>query len=169
MNIRQAHDRDQDAIWRIMEPIIRSGETYALPRDMTREDALAYWLGTAATAHGTALSVHVAENGGEVVGTYCVREIRPAGGSHIANCGYMVGPWAAGRVVGRALCVDSIARTRALGFRGIQYNFVVSTNEAAIRLYKDLGFEIVGRLPGAFAHPTMGYVDAYVMFLDLAR
>jgi ribosomal protein S18 acetylase RimI-like enzyme len=150
-----------------MEPIIRGGETYALPRDMTREDALAYWFGTAGTAHGTAVSVHVAENEVEVVGTYCVRKIRPAGGSHVANCGYMVGPWAAGRGVGRAMCVDSIARTRALGFRGIQYNFVVSTNEPAIRLYKDLGFEIVGRLPKAFAHPTRGYVDAYVMFLAL--
>ena len=143
-----------------MEPIIRSGETYALPREMPRNEALAYWF-------DAALSVYVAEDNGEVLGTYCVRKVRPAGGSHIANCGYMVGPWAAGRGVGRAMCEDSIERTRALGFRGIQYNFVISTNERAIRLYKDLGFAIVGRLPGAFAHPTMGYVDAYVMFLDL--
>ena len=145
-----------------MEPIIRSGETYALPRDMTREDALAYWF-------GAAVSVHVAEGDGKVLGTYCIRKVRPAGGSHIANCGYMVGPWATGRGVGRAMCEDSIERVRALGFRGIQYNFVVSTNERAIRLYKDLGFAIVGRLPGAFAHPTKGFVDAYVMFLTLAE
>jgi L-amino acid N-acyltransferase YncA len=160
MHIRLAGASDHGAVWRVMEPIIRSGETYALPRDMTREEALAYWF-------NAALSVHVAESDGEVLGTYCVRKVRPAGGSHIANCGYMVGPWASGRGVGRAMCEDSIERALSLGFRGIQYNFVVSTNERAIRLYRDLGFAIVGRLPGAFAHPTMGYVDAYVMFLDL--
>jgi len=160
MQVRLADSKDHDAIWCVMEPIIRSGETYALPRDMTREDALAYWF-------SAALSVYVAEEDGQVLGTYCVRKVRPAGGSHIANCGYMVGPWAAGRGVGRTMCADSIERVRSLGFRGIQYNFVISTNERAIRLYTDLGFAIVGRLPGAFAHPTKGFVDAYVMFLDL--
>jgi L-amino acid N-acyltransferase YncA len=109
----------------------------------------------------------VAEENGDVVGTYCMRTIRPAGGSHVANCGYMVGPWAAGRGVGRALCASSIEQARALGFRAIQYNFVVRTNERAVRLYQSFGFAIVGRLPGAFAHPTLGYVDAYVMFLTL--
>ncbi len=146
--------------WRVMAPIIQSGETYALPRDMTRDQALAYWF-------DAALSVYVAEDTGEVLGTYCVRRVRPAGGSHIANCGYMVGPWASGRGVGRTMCEDSIARARALGFHGIQYNFVISTNERAIRLYKELGFAIVGTLPRAFAHPTKGFVDAYIMFLTL--
>ncbi len=160
VHIRQATANDHDAVWRVMEPIIRRGDTYALPREMTREEAITYWF-------GSALSVHVAEDHGEILGTYCVRKVRPAGGSHIANCGYMVGPWASGRGVGRAMCEDSIQRARALGFRGIQYNFVVSTNERAIRLYKDLGFAIVGTLPRAFAHPTTGFVDAYIMFLDL--
>jgi ribosomal protein S18 acetylase RimI-like enzyme len=127
---------------------------------MTKEDALAYWL---PAAHG----VYVAEDGGEVLGTYCLRVNRPEGGSHVANCGYMVGFRAGGRGVGRALCEHSIARAREVGFRAIQYNFVVSTNERAIRLYQHLGFEIAGRLPGAFKHPTAGYVDAYVMMLTL--
>jgi ribosomal protein S18 acetylase RimI-like enzyme len=160
MRIRAAEPRDQDAVWRVMEPVIRSGETFALPRTMGRDEALAYWYGG---AHG----VWVAEEQNAVVGTYCVRTIRPAGGSHVANCGYMVGPWATGRGVGRAMCEDSIARARAIGFKAIQYNFVISTNERAIGLYESLGFGIVGRLPGAFAHPTRGYVDAYVMFLKL--
>jgi L-amino acid N-acyltransferase YncA len=160
MHIRLAESRDQDAVWRILEPIIRAGETFALPRAMIREDAFAYWYGA---THG----VWVAEEQNEVIGTYCIRAIRPAGGAHVANCGYMVGPWAAGRGVGRAMCEHSIVRARAVGFRAMQYNFVVSTNEHAIRLYQNLGFEIVGRLPGAFSHPTRGYVDAYVMFLHL--
>ena len=160
MHIRLAEARDQDAVWRVMEPVIRSGETFALPRAMSRDDALAYWYGG---AHG----VWVAEDRDEVVGTYCLRTIRPAGGAHVANCGYMVDSRATGRGVGRAMCEDSIARARTIGFKAMQYNFVVSTNDRAIRLYQSLCFEIVGRLPGAFAHPTRGYVDAYVMFLRL--
>jgi len=150
---------DTDAIWRIVEPIVRAGDTYALPPTMSREEALAYWL--------DAPQVYVAEDGGEVVGTYVLRAIRPGGGAHVANCGYMVAPWASGRGVGRTMCVDSIARARAQGYRAMQYNFVVSTNDRAVRLYEHLGFTIAGRLPGAFAHPTQGYVDAYVMFLTL--
>ena len=149
--IRLAQPGDADAIWHIIEPIVRSGETYALPRTMTRDDALSYWL---PASHG----VYVAEENGAIVGTYCMRAIRPGGGDHVANCGYMVSPGDAGRGIGRAMCVDSIERARKLGFRAIQYNFVVSTNESAIRLYQSLGFEIAGRLPGAFAHPTRGYV-----------
>jgi len=160
MHIRPAEPGDADAIWRIMEPVVQAGETFALPPTMTRDDALAYW-------HGATHGVYVAEENGGVVGTYCMRINRPASGSHVANCGYMVGPWAAGRGVGRALCANSIDRARALGFRAIQYNFVVSTNDRAIRLYQAFGFEIVGRLPGAFAHPTLGYVDACIMFLAL--
>jgi L-amino acid N-acyltransferase YncA len=160
MHIRPAESRDEDAVWRIMEPVIRAGETFALPRAMSRDDAFAYW-------YSADRGVWIAEEATEVVGTYCIRAIRPAGGSHVANCGYMVGTWAARRGVGRAMCEDSIARARAMGFKAMQYNFVISTNEHAIRLYQSLGFEIAGRLPGAFAHPTQGYVDAYVMFLRL--
>jgi ribosomal protein S18 acetylase RimI-like enzyme len=160
LRIRLAEPHDADAIWRILESVIRAGETYALPRTMTRSDALAYWL-------GGAQGVYVAEDSSGVVGTYCLRVNRPGGGSHIANCGYMVAPWAGGRGVGRAMCTHSIATARENGFRAIQYNFVVATNGRAIRLYENLGFEIVGRVPGAFAHPTAGYVDAFVMFLAL--
>jgi L-amino acid N-acyltransferase YncA len=160
MQIRSAEPDDADALWRVIEQVVRTGDTYALPPTMTRDEALAYWR---SASHG----VYVAEEDGAILGTYCMRINRPAGGSHVANCGYMVGPWAAGRGVGRALCAASIDRARAVGFRAIQYNFVVSTNERAIHLYQTFGFEIVGRLPGAFAHPTLGYVDAYIMFLVL--
>jgi L-amino acid N-acyltransferase YncA len=159
MDIRLAEPGDAGGIWHIIEPVVRAGETFALPRTMAREDALAYWL---AAPH-----VYVAVDDGAVVGTYCVRINRPGGGAHVANCGYMVSPRAEGRGVGRAMCASSIELARSLGFRAIQYNFVVSTNKRAIGLYQSFGFEIVGRLPGAFNHPTIGYVDAYIMFLAL--
>ena len=121
MNIHLAGASDHDAVWQVMEPIIRSGQTVrAAARDDTR--------GRTRLRVERGVERPRGQSGGDVLGTYCLRKVRPAGGSHIANCGYMVGPWAAGQGVGRAMCEDSIERARALGFRGIQYNFVVSTN-----------------------------------------
>jgi ribosomal protein S18 acetylase RimI-like enzyme len=160
MIVRPAEDRDRDAIWKIMEPVIRAGETYALPRDMSREDALAYWL-------AEDREVFVAEDTGEIVGTYCMRANQPGGGSYVANCGYMTASWATGRGVARAMCEHSLLHAKARGFRAMQFNFVVATNERAVRLWQSLGFAIAGRLPGAFAHPALGHVDALVMYRDL--
>ena len=160
MNVRLAEDRDHDAIWKIMQPVIRAGETYALPRDMRREDALAYWF-------AADREVFVAEDAGEIIGTYCLRANQPGGGSHVANCGYMTASWATGRGVARAMGEHSLRHAKARGFRAMQFNFVVATNERAVRLWQSLGFAIAGRLPGAFAHPTLGYVDALVMYRDL--
>lgn len=161
MIVRPAEGRDTDAIWRILEPTIRAGETYALPSDMTRDAALAYW-------HAPAHEVFVAEDEGTVVGTYYLRANQSGGGSHVANCGYMTAPRASGRGIARTMCLHSLERAKARGFRAMQFNFVVSTNERAIRLWKALGFEIAGRLPGAFKHPALGYVDALVMHRELA-
>ena len=160
MLIRLATDADANAIWAIMEPIIRAGETYTLPRDMDRESALAYWF-------STDLEVFVAEDGGEIVGTYCLQANQKGGGAHVANCGYMTAVSATGRGVARAMCAHSLDRARERGFRTMQFNFVISTNERAVRLWQSFGFEIVGTLPKAFLHPTSGYVDAYVMYRDL--
>lgn len=161
MLIRAAIHDDQDPIWRIFEPVIRAGDTYTRPRDASREEALAYWF---SRGH----EVFVAEDAaGAIVGTYSLRANQTGGGSHIANCSYLVAAAAEGRGVGRALCEDSLRRAKAKGFRGMQFNFVVSTNERAVHLWQSCGFEIVGRLPGAFAHPTLGYVDALVMYRAL--
>jgi len=160
MLIRPATDRDVDAIWAIMEPIIRVGETYTLPRDMDKESALAYW-------HSPEREVFVAEDHGEIVGTYCLQANQKGGGAHVANCGYMTAVSATGRGVARAMCAHSLERARERGFCAMQFNFVVSTNERAIRLWQSFGFEIVGRLPAAFHHPTHGYVDTYVMYRNL--
>lgn len=156
MFIRPANANDAGAIWEILEPIIRAGETYTQPRNMSREDAMAFW-------HSPGHEVFVAEEAGEVLGTYFLRENQKGGGSHVANCGYMTAPRATRRGVARAMCAHSLEHARARGFRAMQFNFVVSTNERAVRLWQSFGFEILARLPAAFLHPTLGYVDALVM------
>jgi len=158
--IRSATEADRGAVWAILEPIIRAGETYTLRTDLSREDALAYWFGP---GH----SVYVAVDNAHIVGTYFLKANHQGGGSHVANCGYIVASHAGGRGVGRTMCEDSLRRAVAAGFRAMQFNFVVSSNERAVRLWQSCGFEIVGRLPHAFAHPALGFVDALVMYRTL--
>ena len=160
LSIREAREADDPAIWRILEPVIRDGTTYALPSDMTEKDGLRYWR---APDH----EVFVADLQGELVGTYFMRPNQSGAGAHVANCGYVTAPWAVGRGIARAMCTHSLDHARSRGYRAMQFNFVVSTNERAVRLWQDLGFEIVGRLPGAFLHPRHGYVDALVMYRNL--
>lgn len=160
MLIRRAKSEDHSAIWSIIEPVIRAGETYTLDRDMEREAALAYWC-------GADKSTFVAEAEGVILGTYYLRANQAGGGAHVCNCGYMTAAAAAGRGIARAMCAHSMDEARAQGFRAMQYNFVVSTNVRAVRLWISLGFSVVGRLPGAFAHPTEGDVDALVLYRTL--
>jgi RimJ/RimL family protein N-acetyltransferase len=160
LSTRPAGDDDDAAVWRILEPIIRDGSTYTLPADMSERDALRFWR---APAH----DVFVAESRGEIVGTYFIRPNQAGGGAHVANCGYMTAPWATGRGIARAMCMHSLDYARARGYRAMQFNFVVSTNERAVRLWQDCGFKIVGRLPLAFRHPVHGYVDALIMYRAL--
>jgi ribosomal protein S18 acetylase RimI-like enzyme len=124
---------------------------------MSREEALAYW---GAPGH----EVFVADADGQVLGTYYLRPNQQGGGAHVANCGYMTKAEASGRGVARAMCAHSLAHARARGFRAMQFNFVVSSNERAVGLWQSFGFEIVGRLPQAFEHPRLGPVDALVMY-----
>ena len=156
MLIRPAVATDDDAIWPIIEPVIRAGETYALDRDMSRADALAYWTDG---DHET----FVAEDDGQVIGTYFLRPNQSGGGGHVCNCGYITAADSAGRGVARAMHEHSLQRARERGFRAMQFNFVISSNDRAVRLWQSLGFETIGRLPGAFLSPSKGYVDALVM------
>ena len=158
--VRPATGADRAALWRIIGPTLRAGETYALPRDMREADALAYWC---ASDHAT----FVAEADGEIVGTYYLRANQRGGGAHVANCGYMTAAAAAGRGVARAMCLHSQDEARRRGFLAMQFNFVVGTNERAVRLWQSLGFAIVGTLPEAFRHPTLDLVDAHVMHRKL--
>jgi ribosomal protein S18 acetylase RimI-like enzyme len=157
LKIRPASPSDRPAIWSILEPIIRAGETYALPHDMSEADALAYWC-------APANQVFVAEEDGQVLGTYLLRANALGGGSHVANCGYITSPASQGRGVARSMLEHSLGIAKARGFRAMQFNFVVSTNERAVQTWQKSGFDVVGRLPGAFNHPKLGYVDALVMF-----
>jgi ribosomal protein S18 acetylase RimI-like enzyme len=151
---------DDDAIWRILEPTFRAGETYPIPRDVSRTDALAYW-------RSAGHAVFVAEQGGDIAGTYYLRANTQGGGAHVANCGYMVASGAMGRGVARAMCEHSLQQARERGFTATQFNFVIASNERAVRLWQRCGFAIAGALPGAFAHPEHGMVDALVMFRRL--
>jgi L-amino acid N-acyltransferase YncA len=162
LNIRAAGAVDGDAIWRILEAVIRAGDTYPLARDMSRDAALAYWF---SPGH----EVFVAEDGGEVVGTYYIRPNQAGGGAHVANCGYMVAAHATGRGIARSMCEHSLGYARVKNYRAIQFNFVVATNNRAIALWHSCGFETLARLPGAFLHPVCGYVDALVMFQTLTN
>lgn len=155
--VREAGADDAEAVGRIIEPVIRAGETYALSADMTADSAVAYWF---APGH----EVFLAIDGDEVVGTYFLCPNQKGGGAHVANAGYITAERARGRGIARAMCRHSIEQAEARGFLAMQFNFVVATNKGAIRLWQDLGFEIVGRLPKAFRHPGEGLVDAFVMY-----
>jgi L-amino acid N-acyltransferase YncA len=157
MTIRPAGPSDANAVWSILEPAIRAGHTYTLPRDMEREQALAYWF---SAGH----SVFVAEQDGHSLGSYYLRANQKGGGAHVGNCGYMTAPWAAGQGVASAMCAHSLEYARSQGFRAMQFNFVVSSNHAAIHLWEKFGFRTVGRIPDAFLHPDLGYVDALVLY-----
>lgn len=160
MIIRPAVPTDDDAIWAILEPVIRGGEVYAIPRDWDRAEMLAEW-------YAPGYSVFIAEDAGEVVGSYHMHANQRGGGAHVANCGYATASWATGRGVAAAMCAHSLDEARRLGFRAMQFNFVVSSNSRAVALWQRMGFGVVGRLPGAFEHPTLGFVEALVMFRAL--
>jgi L-amino acid N-acyltransferase YncA len=160
MTIRAATDADRDAIWNIFHEIIAAGDTYAFDPQMPREEALAYWF--RADTH-----TYVAEEDGSVVGTYILRPNQSGPGSHVANAAFMVARDAEGAGVGRRLAEHCLSEACRMGFRGMQFNFVISTNTRAIHLWNQLGLKIVGTLPGAFRHPEKGFVDVYVMYRSL--
>jgi L-amino acid N-acyltransferase YncA len=156
MLIRPALPTDGPAIWTLIAPVLAAGETYALDPDISRADALAYWL-------GPDRKTFVAQDAGRVVGTYYLRPNQAGGGNHVCNCGYI----SAVPGVGRKMAEHSLDQARAQGYRAMQFNLVIATNHRAIGLWRSLGFETIGTLPGAFRHPAQGYVDALVMYRTL--
>lgn len=155
-NIRPAQKADEPDIAAILIPVFRDGTSYAVDRNITSVAALRYWL-----SEGS--KVFVAEAEGLIVGTYYLRANHGGGGSHVCNCGYITADHAAGQGVARAMCEHSLETARLHGFKAMQFNFVVSTNERAVKLWASLGFSIVGRVPEAFDHPVTGLVDALIM------
>jgi GNAT superfamily N-acetyltransferase len=159
--IRAATDHDWPRIWPFFEATVRAGETYAYPLDLTLETGRDLWM---ADPPGATV---VLEDGGELLGSARMGPNRPGRGDHIGTASFMVAPEARGRGVGRALGEYVVQWHRDQGYRGIQFNAVVETNTAAVRLWQDLGFAIVGTVPGAFLSKQHGYVGLHVMYLPL--
>jgi L-amino acid N-acyltransferase YncA len=161
VEIRRAHEADFAAMWPIFQAVIASGTTYIFAAEASYADGFAFWFGPGATSY-------VAEEDGRVVGMYKFAANHRDRGSHVANAAFMVDPNSSGRGVGRAMALHGLREAKRAGFLAMQFNIVVSTNEAAIRLWKKLGFCVVGTLPKVFRHESLGFVDAYVMhrFLD---
>jgi len=163
IRLRPARPEDSEALWSMLEPVIRAGETYALPRDLSRDKALHFWLGP---GHEVFVAFDP-ETPASLLGTYFLRANQQGGGSHVANCGYITARQAEGQGVARAMLAHSLEYAKTRGFLAMQFNFVVASNERAVRLWQSAGFETAGRLPGAFRHPLLGMTDALVMFRAL--
>ena len=158
MNIRRATAADAGDIWRIFHAVVAGGDTYTFLPDTPREEAEAYFL-------GPRMASWVIEDGsGRVIGMYKLIPNHGGLGSHVANASFMVDPAAQGSGAGRAMGEHCLEQARLAGYESMQFNFVVSTNSAAVELWKKLGFQIVGTLPKAFRHAALGDVDAYVMY-----
>ena len=161
--IRLFNRKDWPAVWRIIEPVFRAGETYPFSPEIPEEEACSVWI-----EHPSATYV-ATDEAGNIVGTYYIKPNQSSLGAHVCNCGYIVGENARGKGVATEMCEHSQQEAVSQGFRAMQYNLVVSTNEKAFQLWKKLGFDLVGTLPGAFRHKQYGYVDAYVMYKQLVR
>ncbi|MCO6511366.1 MAG: GNAT family N-acetyltransferase [Aridibacter famidurans] len=163
IKIRRFRMEDWPEVWRILEPVFKAGETYTFPTDLDSSSAFDRWV-------TYPLRTFVAEDGeGKILGTYFIKPNQEGGGSHVCNCGYVTSVNARGKGVASEMCVHSQVTAIEEGFKAMQYNFVVSTNEGAVRLWQKHGFEIVGTLPKAFEHPSKGLVDAYVMYKWLGK
>lgn len=162
MNIREATEEDFSKIWPIFHEISSAGVTYAYPQDTSKEEAMRLWM-------SLPRKTFVAEINGKILGTYYIKTNHDGPGKHVCNCGYMVSSKARGKGIATAMCKHSQEMAVQLGYKAMQFNFVASSNQDAIQLWNKLGFETVGRLPKAFNHPSMGYIDALVMYKWLEK
>ena len=160
LEVRKAVESDKPAVWQIIKAVIAGGDTYVFDPETPEDEMIAYWF-------SPEKHVYVAEEGGEALGTYWLKSNQPALGSHVANGAYMVSPKAQKRGIGRRMAEHSIEEARRLGFHSIQFNFVVKSNEAAVRLWKSVGLEVIGEIPDAFDHKQNGLTNAYIMYRKL--
>lgn len=160
IEIRKALETDKPAVWQIIKSVIAGGDTYVFDPETPEEEMLAYWF-------SPEKHVYVAEEDGEILGTYWIKANQPGLGSHVGNGAYMVSPDAKGKGVGRKMAEHSIEEARRLGFHSIQFNFVVKSNEVAVRLWKSVGFEVIGEIPDAFNHKQNGLTNALIMYRKL--
>ena len=162
MLIRAATDADLPAFAPIFREVVDAGETYAYPEDLSDAQIKALWFESAPGRTVVAL-----DDDGTLLGSAKMGPNRPGRGSHVGTASFMVGATARGKGVGRALAEDMVAWHRREGYAAIQFNAVVETNVAAVRLWQDLGFEILTTVPGAFESRTRGRVGLHLMLLEL--
>jgi ribosomal protein S18 acetylase RimI-like enzyme len=160
IEIRQAADSDKDQVWEIIRQVISTGETYAFDPNSSKEQMLTYW-------YGEDKHTYVAIVDQLVAGTFFIKDNQPGLGSHIANAAYMTSPSASGQGVGKAMGQFSLGEAKRLGYKAMQFNIVVKSNERAVRLWQKLGFEIIGEIPEAFNHRQYGLTNAYIMYQKL--
>ena len=158
--IRPATDADWQAIWRIIKAVIAGGDTYVFEPETSEDEMMDYWF-------SPEKFVYVAEEDGKVLGTYWLKSNQPGLGSHVANGAYMVAPDAQGKGIGRQMAEHSIDEARRFRFEAMQFNFVVKSNHGAVKLWRDIGFEIIGEIPDAFNHKQKGLTNAYIMYRKL--
>ena len=183
ITIREYVEEDKEQIWKIIKPVISTGVTYVFAPGSPKEKMLEYWCGADKKTYVAILSEPPASAGGlnssaedsasadrlkeKIVGTFFLKENQPDLGSHIANAGYIVAPDAQGKRIGRKMAEFSLEEAKRLGFAAMQFNFVVKSNENAVRLWQNLGFEIIGEIPEAFNHVENGLTNAYIMYRKL--
>jgi ribosomal protein S18 acetylase RimI-like enzyme len=160
ITIRKYTEEDKEQIWKIIKSVISMGDSYVFAPDSSKEKMLEYWC-------AVDKQTYVAVADGKIIGTFFIKENQPGLGSHVANAGYMVSPEARGKSVGRKMAEFSLEEARRSGFRAIQFNFVVKSNETAVKLWQNLGFEIIGEIPEAFNHLEKGLTNAYIMYRRL--
>ena len=160
VTIRPATDADKPAIWQIIKGVIAGGDTYTFAPDTSEADMISFWF-------SPEKHVYVAEDDGNILGTYWLKANQPGLGDHVGNGGYMVSPDAKGRGIGKLMAEHSIDEARRIGFHSIQFNFVVKSNTVAVNLWKSVGFEVVGEIPDAIRHSQHGLTNALIMYRKL--
>jgi len=162
ITIRPFQESDWTAVWQILSPILKEGETYTFSPNSTEKEAYTFWI---TLPQQTFVALNSLD---QLIATYYIKPNQPSLGAHICNCGYMVHPEHRGKGIARTLCQHSLIHAKEMAFRGMQFNAVVSTNRIAVNLWLDMGFEKIGTIPGGFYSHTYGYVDSYVMFKELS-
>jgi GNAT superfamily N-acetyltransferase len=160
IQIRKSNSTDANEIWDILKPIIHKGDSFVFSPQSTKEEILSYWFHKSKYTYTAMLE-------GKIVGTFFIQDNQPGLGSHIANAGYATSPKAFGQGIGKQMGIFSLQEARRLGYKAMQFNIVVKTNEGAVKLWENIGFKIIGEIPEAFQHQSLGLVSAYVMYQKL--
>lgn len=160
MKIRKATPLDYDNVWDIFSQVIKTGDTYVFSPETPKTDLKKHWF-------ANYMQTYVIEENGNILGTYIIKPNQIDLGNHIANCSYMVSPKMQGKGIGKKLCEHSLQIAKNNNFEAIQFNIVVSTNKAAVKLWKTYGFKIIGTTPKGFKHQELGLVDTYIIYKNL--